>query len=309
MPLYGAEGKQYGGQKKTQPTQEYPFSGMKPQSATVKTPVGSVRLVDPRVGIGQAIAKEKATKQMGIGIESGSEYRTAKTKLTQTYALATIMNKKTTELMGGIEVPPALGMRWAANNLLGKVLKANQWVKTYEGDQYSTAAALMRAVMPGRAEKMVEGFKRGLPDVGSSDEEIDAQVIESMKTAIGDFAAKNPQQFMEYYGQGGQPINENSISALLMAEGAKAAEELVGLKQLLLQTPEEALTPTGILMRSPQGKQEIIPFVNAVEFVKSGYIPQSTKAKTIGGGVQQTQQAKQEIITLPSGKKITIRGR
>jgi len=146
--------------------------------------------------------KERVKAQSKIKAESTPNYDSARAKLTQSFQLFDRMNKKTDKLMG-FKVPAAYGMRGLANRYHGYVSRKNDDVPTFIGDRYATAMALMRMIMPGRAEKMVEGVKQSLPSEFSSDNENFTQITESLLTALGTYASKNPKDFPEIKVQGG----------------------------------------------------------------------------------------------------------
>ena len=65
----------------------------------------------------------------------------------------------------------------------------NEFVKTYQGNLNEAAIALMRMAMPGRSERMVNLYKKTLPDLTGNPYEDISQIAESMTAAYGDALA------------------------------------------------------------------------------------------------------------------------
>ena len=186
------------------------------------------------------VEKEKAK----IELESSAAKKSAIQKLVQSKRIFKKMNNRTKEILGGVDLPAEFGVRGAANWITGKVIKNNQYVKTYEGDLYSTATFLMRAIMPGRAEKMVEGFKGTLPDIFSTDVEADEQLVQSVLTTVGDYVSKNSQEFPELKTMGYDAFLD--MKEQEMREMIEGAGKQVGKPMTKKKATKQGADPLGL---------------------------------------------------------------
>jgi len=107
--------------------------------------------------------------------------------LARTYQTTSAMLSK-----AGIPFKPERGIGGRLFGVAQKVMSAtgyNEFVKTYQGNLNEAAIALMRMAMPGRSERMVNLYKKTLPDLTGNPYEDISQIAESMTTAYGDALA------------------------------------------------------------------------------------------------------------------------
>jgi hypothetical protein len=202
------------------------------------------------------LAKKKAN-------ESQEEYLNAVFKLTQSTMLFDKMNDWNKRNLG-FDPPAAFGIRGGVNTVMGRVLKANPYVEAFEGDRYTTAMALMRAIMPGRAERMVEGVMTTLPGTFASDEIADVQVVQSVIQAMGTYVSRNPREFPELLNAKGVP-DENKVSGFLAEKEVMARKIVENSRSLATGIPVHARTDNGLLMTDDMGNIELVPYTRYAE--------------------------------------------
>jgi len=211
----------------------------------------------------KAKAKAKAAGEEEVEGEPKEEFKNAQFKLIQSTMLFHKMNDWNKKNLG-FDPTHRFGIRGATNIMMGRVLRDNPFVNTFEGDRYTTAMALMRAIMPGRAEKMIEGVKGTLPSIWSSDKEADEQVAQSVAQAIGTYISRRPEEFPEIK-------DVKDITPFLNKKVFQMKKILKEAKDQVVKIPEAAKRDEGIVMVDSKGGIEIVPYENFSDASRDGY--------------------------------------
>ncbi|KYK25702.1 hypothetical protein AYK26_07740 [Euryarchaeota archaeon SM23-78] len=117
------------------------------------------------------------------------DFRRVQLKLEQSTDLLARAYKKSMETAKGLGLPlkPERGIGGRVFGLyqkgLGK-LGYNEFIKSFKGNLNETAIAMMRMLMPGRSERLVNLLKMTLPDLTGNPYEDVSQVAESMTAAF-----------------------------------------------------------------------------------------------------------------------------
>jgi len=220
----------------------------------------------PESKIQKQIQNAVAKKVSVLKIDAASARSSAIVKLAQSKILFKRSIERNKEIFQGLDLPATAGIRGLSLLGTGYVIRNNEWVPTFIGDQYTTAVSLMRALIPGRAEKMIEGFKGTLPRIWSSDKEADAQLAQSMVTSLGEYASKNPGEFPEI-----DFTSPQGIASFLGGAEAKALGILKEADRAAALIPPDAITPQGAWLSSGKGKPKLIKYDKIDSFTSKGW--------------------------------------
>lgn len=249
------------------------------QTTTIKTPFFSRTITEAPEESEYEKARGKERAKLEFEKEPQEEFTNAQFKLIQSTMLHEKMNDWNKKNLG-FDPTPALGIRGGINKVMGEMLRKNPYVNTFEGDRYTTAMALMRAIMPGRAEKMIEGVKGTLPSVWSSDQEADEQVVQSLVQALGTYISKRPWEFSEVAG------DPAKVAPFIAKKEAQMRKIVNDARKLSVNIPYEAKRDDGIMMLNPEKEIEIVPYIKYTDASRDGYRPLTKEevAKLKGGG-------------------------
>jgi len=139
-------------------------------------------------------AGQVASQELKESEKKQRDLRRVSLKLDQSADILARTYQTTTKFLRekGIPFKPERGIGGRLFGVAQKVLSAtgyNEFVKTYEGNLNEAAIALMRMAMPGRSERMVNLYKKTLPDLTGNPYEDISQIAESMTAAYGDALA------------------------------------------------------------------------------------------------------------------------
>lgn len=138
---------------------------------------------------GQTMAQEMKESE-----KKQRDLRRVQLKLDQSTDLLARSYQKTQMTLeeAGIPLKAGRGLGGRAFGAIQKVMSKtgyNEYVKSYTGNLNEAAIALMRMAMPGRSERMVNLYKKTLPDMTGNPYEDISQIAESMTAAYGDALA------------------------------------------------------------------------------------------------------------------------
>ena len=185
---------------------------------------------------------QTATQEMKESEKKQRDLRRVQLKLDQSTDLLARSYQKTQMTLeaAGIPLKVGRGLGGRAFGLAQKVMSKagyNEYVKSYTGNLNEAAIALMRMAMPGRSERMVNLYKKTLPDMTGNPYEDISQVAESMTAAYGDALAtqKDTSGKAKYsVAEARELRNKFKIGAYDRLKGVFVKSGLI--------TPEEAAT-------------------------------------------------------------------
>jgi len=183
-----------------------------------------------------------ASQEMKESEKKQRDLRRVQLKLDQSTDLLARSYQKTQMTLeaAGIPLKAGKGLSGRAFGVAQKVMSKtgyNEYVKSYTGNLNEAAIALMRMAMPGRSERMVNLYKKTLPDMTGNPYEDISQVAESMTAAYGDALATQKDSS----GKAKYSVAEARELRNTFKSGAYDRLKGVFIKAGLL-TPEEAAT-------------------------------------------------------------------
>ena len=196
---------------------------------------------------------QTAAQEMKESEKKQRDLRRVQLKLDQSTDLLARSYQKTQKTLeaAGIPLKAGRGLGGRAFGVAQKVMSKtgyNEYVKSYTGNLNEAAIALMRMAMPGRSERMVNLYKKTLPDMTGNPYEDISQVAESMTAAYGDALAtqKDTSGKAKYsVAEARELRNKFKIGAYDRLKGVFVNAGLI--------TPEEAAT---IKATSALGKEQ-----------------------------------------------------
>jgi len=185
---------------------------------------------------------QTAAQEMKESEKKQRDLRRVQLKLDQSTDLLARSYQKTQMTLeaAGIPLKAGKGLSGRAFGVAQKVMSKtgyNEYVKSYTGNLNEAAIALMRMAMPGRSERMVNLYKKTLPDMTGNPYEDISQVAESMTAAYGDALATQKDSS----GKAKYSVAEARELRNTFKSGAYDRLKGVFIKAGLL-TPEEAAT-------------------------------------------------------------------